>query len=268
MKTSSSLLKAGAVLVAALMVFPLAVDARGRAGGGGGFTRSSPASSGGFTGRPAATSSSASANQASSTVRVARGQPSAVAGQPRDAGSARGVGSAGGASSTMGAGQANGASPYAGVMSDPAAGARLSGGSVAAPVRDASPQDMAKYRQQFDRDNSVGAGDDERWDRPRPVDPDYSLPARTPVTAAIQPGTVAAGAVVGTAIARDNALNNSRDYVAGGVGSDYYTELPCSLQGNTEVGGSMYYKCREGWYKRVYRGDDVVYVQVDAPPGQ
>jgi hypothetical protein len=138
---------------------------------------------------------------------------------------------------------------------------------------------MAKYRQQFDRDNQSGrgsdsnsdngfaAGDDDRWDRPRPVDPDYSVPARTPGEAVIPPGTVATGAVVGTAIARDNALNNTLDYAEGTVGSDYYTELPCSLKGNTEVDGSMYYKCSKGWYKRVYRGDDVVYVQVDAPPG-
>lgn len=140
---------------------------------------------------------------------------------------------------------------------------------MAAPVRDASPQEMAKYRQQFDRDNGVGAGDDERWDRPRPVDPDYGVPVRPPVVTEpgkVLPGTAASAAVVGTAIARDNALDNYVDY-AGGVGADYYTELPCSLQGNTEVGGSMYYKCRQGWYKRVYRGDDVVYVQVDAPPG-
>jgi hypothetical protein len=100
------------------------------------------------------------------------------------------------------------------------------------------------------------------------VDPDYSVPVRVPGERVpgervIPPGTVATGAVIGTAIARDNA----EDYVEGGVGSDYYTELPCSLQGNAEVDGSKYYKCSTGWYKRVYRGDDVVYVQVDAPPG-
>lgn len=258
----------GAVLVAALMVFPELADARGGRGGGG-IARGGPASSGGFTGRSEGSSAliSSSSGESSGGISIAHGRSSGTAGQPRDIRSGRDVRPAGGAGSSVGAGQPRGAaSPgdESNVVTRAATAPR------AAAVKDATPEEMARYRQQFNRDNKIpdvnekdGAADHLDWDRPRPVDPDYSVPVRAPGERVIPPGTIATGAVLGTAIAREDALE---DY-AGGAGSDYYTELPCTLQGNAEVDDSKYYKCDKGWFKRVYRGDDVVYVQVDAPPG-
>lgn len=238
----------------ALTLFACPMDAAARANKGGGFSRNSIASTGGFSSGGAVVSGSGAVRSASGA-----GQPSAAGsgrdvGQPRDAGTARGVHQPRDVSSSGGVGQ-----PRA-VSSGTGAGEPAMRRSGAAVVKDATPAEMANYRAQFERDNlasgnvsdkqDAGAND---WDRPRPVDPAYGVPIQ---------GTAATAAIVGTAIARENA----EDYVENGTGSDYYSELPCSLKGNMEVDGSLYYKCSTAWYKRVYRGDAVVYVQVDAPP--
>jgi hypothetical protein len=238
MKCPTAFLLVGAVCLL-MTSWPDTADARGGRGGGGGFSRSSPASGGSFSGgvatQPRAASSAGDIGQAR-TARNAGdvGQPRTAgsvggAGQPGTSGSVVGVQSAGGAQTTGGAGQA-----------------RTAGNS------EVTPQQMAAYRQQFASQNQ---GRD-NWDQ---VDPDYSV--RAPVAPAAVVGAAAA-----VAVARDRA----DDYV-GFVNTvddpQYLTEDSCSIEAITSVDNVTYYRCSNAWYTRGYEGGNVVYIPTNPPAG-
>lgn len=219
-----------------ITTWPDTADARGGRGGGGGFSRSSPAIGGSFSGgvatQPRAVGSAGDIGQPR-TVRNA-----GDVGQPRTAGSV------GGASQPGAAGSAGGVQSASGVQS--------AGAGQARAVGDVTPQQMAAYRQQFAAQNR----DRENWDQ---VDPDYG------VTAPVAPAAVV-GAVAATAVAR----NRADDYV-GFVNTvddpEYLTEDSCSIEAVASVDGVNYYRCSNAWYKRGYESGNVVYIPTDAPAG-
>ena len=101
--------------------------------------------------------------------------------------------------------------------------------------------------------------------RAQPRDKASQLPAggRGDWDSGARPPGLAAGIVVGVAIAR-------RSYLASDGYYYYYDEpissLPCTPR-EINVGGAMYYQCGSAYYMLTYEGGSVVYVQVDPPPG-
>ena len=262
MKPLVSVLLCSGVLVLA-SAWPGDAGARGRVGGGG-FTRSSPASSGGFsssrTAAPAVvrssgarqpgTVSSASGARQPGDVRSTGGARTAGGfGQPRDVGSASGVGQARGLQS---------------------AGAVDSDGSLArarAAAGQLSDAEMKQYREQFARDNQSVRDNASRkdWDS-RPVDPDYAVPENgRPVVDHPVAATAAAAIAIDNRTAWVGEFDN--DDVVTLDDSAGESEVPCTIQGQLVQDDVTYYRCRSGWYKRALQGDRVVYIKTDPPPG-
>jgi hypothetical protein len=228
-------IRAAFLLTTAVCIFTMAApdtaDARGSVGGGG-FSRSSPASSGSISSNRI---SSGDVSQ-SRAVRETRDitQPRAARntgdiGQPRSAGSAGGAQSAGGVSATAGAGQARAVTDV--------------------PV---TAQQMAAYRQQFAAQNVKKDNWDENWQG----DPEYG------VSAPVRPAVV----VGATAVARNRA-DDYVDYVNTVDDPAELSELPCTIEAVVAVSDVTYYRCEKAWYKRGYQSGSVVYIQTDAPAG-
>jgi len=248
MKASAHWLLVTTVSAAILLSHAGDAEARGR----GGFSRGGVAASGSLSSSQVADAGVARGNVDGGRVAQGGALPARSAGQLHGARNAGDIRQPRDARSASGARQPQGASSPAGVGETRSLAGTARVTAAAPAVRDASPEEMARYRAQFARDNA--GVDNDRWDRPPPVDPGYGVPVR---------GAGLVAGTIGVAIAREDAL----DYAEKNNGTDYYAELPCAVQGNLEQDGSTYYRCDNGWYKRAMRGDDIVFIRVDAPPG-
>jgi hypothetical protein len=248
-KTQVAFLLLGAMCV----LMATTADARGGRGGGG-FSRGGVASGGGFSSSPAAIQRGIGGAGTADGVGQAR-----TARDTGGAGQARTAGSAGGVQSTDGAGQA-------GAVGDAGTAGGVRNPGVAQQV---SPQDMAKYREQFQQQNKDQSVD---WDARRPVDPEYGVPA--PGTGVVE--RPATGLVVGRpaavvgAVAGAAAIARADDYVDFVNTVDdpaYLTEDDCSIKAITAVNDVTYYRCSDAWYTRGYQSGNVVYIPSNPPAG-
>lgn len=247
------------------MLWHAPVEARGRVGGGG-FSRSGPASGGGFSSTrldtPVVVQSTGGIRSASGVRSTVGVRSASGARQPGDVRSAGGFSQPRDASSAGGVSQPRGAQSAGGVDSDGSlARARAAAGQL-------SDAEMKQYREQFARDNQSVRDNAARkdWDS-RPVDPDYSVPENgRPVVD--HPVAAAAAAAI--------AIDNRTDWVGEFDHDDVVTvtddpepatAVPCTIQGQLVLDDVTYYRCRSGWYKRALQGDRVVYVQTPPPPG-
>ena len=241
-KYSAAYLLAGAVCLF-VTAWSDAANARGSAGGG--FSRSSPASSGGFSSRPAAVQRNAGEAGAEGAGQARTARDTGGAGQARTAGSS------GGAQSVDGAGQAR-------TARDVGTAERVRTPAIAQPV---SAEDMAKYREQFQQQNKDQSAD---WDARHPVDPGYGVPESGTGVVVGRPAAVV-GAVAGVAaIAR---ADDYVDFVNTVDDPSYLAEDDCSIKAITAVNDVTYYRCSNAWYTRGYQSGNVVYIPSNPPAG-